>query len=179
MTQDTNQVMTRRFSAFTLAEVLVVITIIAIAVSASVAFSATSSTMRLNAAVQSFVADLLYAQNRAITAQGKVYVIFTPGTSTSADKYELQSPLGAVLARADGATGTVTMGRAQTQMPGAKLGFTAALTIGFDASGQPFTRSGSADTPIIQVRPITLSNATGNGATTVSIQPFSGEITIQ
>ena len=178
--QNREHVMTRRPFAFTLMEVIVVVAIIAIAAAASVGFmSATSSTMRLNGAVQSFVADLFYAQNQAITAQKKVYVVFTPGSSTTADKYELQYPLGTVLARADGATGTVTMGRSGTQMPGAKLGFTTARTIGFDAGGQPFTRSGTTDTPITAVERITLKNTTGNGTTDVDIQPFSGEIIVQ
>ncbi len=178
--RDRNQAVRGRFCAFTVVEVLAVIVIMAIVASVSIAFmSATSSKMRLHAAVQSFVADLLYAQNRAITAQKKVYVIFTPGTSGTADKYELQHPLGTVLTRADGATGTVTMGEGQTELPGAKFGFTAALTIGFDSGGQPFIRSGSTDTPITDIQRITLRNSTGSGTTTVNIQPFTGEITVQ
>lgn len=172
--------MTARPHAFTLLEILVVVTIIAIAASVSAALAwTTSSSVRLGAAVQNVVADLQYAQSQAITTQKKVYVVFTIANATRPDQYSLQSPLGTVIRRPAGAAGTVTMGRANTQLSGMKLGLTSALIIGFDTGGQPFSSSGTTDTPLMQVKDISCKTVTGGMETKVSIQPFTGEITLK
>ena len=95
--------------------------------------------------------------------------------------HQLQSPLGTALARPAGAASIVTLGAAATTIPDAKLALTASpLTMGFDSLGQPFTVSASATTTTATA-PITipLTYKTGGYPTTLSLQPFTGEITIQ
>ncbi len=172
--------MTRKPNAFTLIELLAVLMIMAIAASVTLPLIwISSSGVRLGAAVQNVVADLQYAQSQAVTTQKEAYVVFSPGTKSKADQYELQSPLGTVIRRPGGAGGTVTMGQAKTQLPGARLGLAKALTLGFDPGGQPFSPSGSTEIPLITVQQIPLSNLTGSTTETVNVQPFTGEITVQ
>lgn len=167
---------THRCSGLTLIELTVVLVILAIATVTALVSAAVSSTT-FNAAVQTVASDITYAQSHAVAGRRRIYVVFTPGNSSVADKYELQCPLGTLMARAGGNSGTVTMGRANTTLPGAKLNFGTALTIGFDSTGQPFIRSNGTDTMIVSVNSINLRDATGRIGT-VSVQPFTGEITI-
>ena len=182
-----------RKRGFTLIEILVTVTILAIAATVAIPYiSASFADLKLSAAARAVMADLLYAQSQAIATQKNVYLIFTR-SGTSADQYVLRSStgttpnLGPVMLRPAGAPGTVTLGKSTALLPDAKLAQSPLLVkIGFDSLGQPFTFTSESDTsgPVVltsQVIPINipLKSPTGVYTTTLSIQPFTGEITVE
>lgn len=170
---------------FTLIEILVVVTILGITAWIAIPYiSASNADIKLSAAGRVVTSDLLYAQSQAIATQQNVYLVFTLGTGTTADKYQLQAPLGTALAagRPGGGGATVTLGVPKATVPDAKLGIATSaspMTIGFDTLGQPFTVSGTTTTTTTTAINIPLKSKTGNYTTTLSIQPFTGEITAQ
>ena len=177
------QTMHTRKYGFTLIEILAVVTILAITALVTIPYiSASHADIKLSAAARAVMSDLLYAQSEAMATQQNVYLTFTVGSGTTPDKYQLQSPLGTALARPAGASSIVTMGTAAATVPDAKLGIAASaspLKIGFDSLGQPFTVSGTTNTTSMTAITIPLQSRTGGYTTTLSIQPFTGEITVQ
>lgn len=167
-----------RRHGFTLIEVIVVMVVLGIAAAAAVAYlSSATATTALAGATQSLASDLSFAQNRAIATHQKTYVVFTPGSGTNPDKYELQQPLGTTLSRPIHDSGTVTMGKSQSRQPGAKLGLASSLTIGFDASGQPFTVSSTGvESYLTKPEKIRLRSASQDLDATISVSPFTGEV---
>ena len=186
-----------RKRGFTLIEILVTVTILAIAATVAIPYISSSfADLKLSAAARAVLADLLYAQSQAIATQKNVYLIFTVGSGSTPDQYELRSStgtpplLGPVMLRPAGAPGIVTLGKSTALLPDAKLGTAQSpsyVKIGFDSLGQPFTftsadnASGTAVVPTPQVTQINipLKSPTGVYTTTLSIQPFTGEITVQ
>lgn len=77
----------RRSCAFTLIEVLVVVTIMAIASAIVAPRILSTGTMGVQAASRMLIADLLYAQNEAIAQQKSVRVTFTPASNRYAISY--------------------------------------------------------------------------------------------
>src|SRR5437763_7201143 len=68
---------------FTLVEVLAVVVIMGIAAAIAIPFMGTRDDLRVTAATRNVVADLIYAQNTAITTGVPVYVRF----DSTANKY--------------------------------------------------------------------------------------------
>ena len=72
-------------SAFTLIEILIVVVILGIAAAVIVPQLGTRDDLRAAAAARTLMADLIYAQNRAVALQKTHYVIF----NTSSGKYDV------------------------------------------------------------------------------------------
>ena len=79
--------------AYTLVEVLIVVTIIGIAGAVVVPRMLAAGTLGVQAAARMIIADILYAQNDAVAQQKPRQVIFTP----DADKYRLADAEGTTL----------------------------------------------------------------------------------
>src|SRR3954465_14390638 len=90
---------TRRFRAFTLVEILCVLVILGIAAAMIVPQMGSRDDLRAAAAARMVMADLIYAQNRAIATQQKHFVTFD---NTSASK-------GYLLQRATQVSPTLTL----------------------------------------------------------------------
>ena len=168
---------------FTLIEILAVVTILSIVALVTIPYiSASNADIKLSAAARAVMSDLLYAQSQAMATQQNVYLTFTIGSGTTPDNYQLQSPVGTALARPAVASSIVTMGTAAATVSDAKLGIAASaspLKMGFDSIGQPFTVSGTTNTTSTTAISIPLKSRTGEYTTTLSIQPFAGQITVQ
>lgn len=177
-----------RTCGFTLVEILVVVVIMGIAAALTVPYVVSTSAVKLNASARTVMADLMYAQSRAIATRQRVYVVFTPASGSSPDQYQLKTQTsatdnspGAVISRSTGST-AATMGRSGTELPAVQLGThssgSKSLTMGFDALGQPLTYSGSTTTfPTSNIQ-VQLASVSGSNTVTLSIQPFTGEVTV-
>lgn len=176
---------------FTLIEILVVVTILAIAAVAAIPMvNSGYADVKLTAATRAVMADLFYAQNYAITTQTDVYVVFATATGTGG-KYTLQTGSsgtdGVKLIRPGSSTFVVNLGQVSgtvtgTRLPDAKLGTvsvagTTKTVIGFDTLGQPF--SDTSASPASGVTLIPLLSPDGKMTMTLSVEPFTGEITVQ
>lgn len=83
----------RSSRAYTLIEVLIVVTIIGIAGAVVVPRMLAAGTLGVQAAARMVIADILYAQNDAVAQQKPRQVIFTP----DADQYRLADAEGTTL----------------------------------------------------------------------------------
>ncbi len=180
---------------FTLIEILVVVTILAIAATAAIPMINNGyADVKLTAAARSVMADLFYAQNYAITTQNEVYVVFTAASPTIGGGYMLQtgSTTKTTLVRPGGSSFVVNLGKlgnrtGGTEVADAKLltvnpvtvAGTAATsnTIGFDTLGQPF--NGTPTTLASGATLLPLRSPDDKITMTLSIEPFTGEITVQ
>lgn len=175
---------TRR--GFTLAEILVVVVILGIASALIVPQMGTRDDLKVAAAARLVMADLIYAQNRAITMQTMHYVRFDVTATPRA--YTLVTALPPVTS-GDYVTHpinktryTVTLGAGGT--PGLQdvtlisANFDSKTTIAFDALGTPYAcdATGATAVPLTDGR-ITLTS--GSISMTITVQAYTGEISVQ
>lgn len=82
--------------AYTLVEVLIVVTILGVVSAVVVPHMLTAGSMGVQAAARSVVSDLMFAQNEAVAAQASRTVVFDP----AANRYELRDENDAILTAA-------------------------------------------------------------------------------
>jgi len=170
-----------RSSGFTLIEILVVVVIIGIASAVILPQIGSRSDLTVSAAARMVVADLTYAQNRAISTQKTHYIRFT---TTSPQRYAIgltsetinyiQNPITKDnYVRTFGTGGT--RGMEDVAIVANATDFDHALILAFDSLGQPWavSDSGTALMSAGQIRLIC-----GNVSMTLTIEPFTGEISI-
>jgi prepilin-type N-terminal cleavage/methylation domain-containing protein len=170
--------------AFTLVEILVVVLILGIAAAVIVPSMGSRDDLKAAAAARMVMADLIYAQNRAITTQQRHYIIFnttapqnfrislspTDGSSiqhpVTKDPYTMRVGPG-------GASGLseVTLGN---------VDFEGRTTLAFDELGVPYfydpmanatTATSTSGGSSIQIR-------CGTHTLTILIEPYTGEIKV-
>ena len=168
--------------AFTLVEILVVVVIIGIAAAVVVPQLGTQSDLRAAAAARLIMADLIYAQNRAIATQTKHYVVF----DTTNQKYRIrmgstlvdipqpipkESFYEVVLGQKGTALSEISLGTVNIE------GFT---TIAFDELGVPYSynASTSATTALSTSGGSTIPVKCGTFTLTISVEPYTGEIKV-
>lgn len=179
-------------SAFTLVEILVVIVILGIASAIAIPFMGTRDDLRVTAAARNLVADLIYAQNEAITLGKPVYVRF----DTTNNNYTLLTspvntgpnygtPLIQPITQENYITqfGSSVRGYenvaidAATRFDGIDASYTNETTLGFDEIGAPYawdySLNGQSD---LKDGQIVLT--AGSFSITVTISPATGEISV-
>lgn len=161
----------RNRSAYTLVEVLVVVTILGIASALVVPSMLSAGSLGIQAAARLVVADILFAQNEAIAAQATRRVVFDDPATT--DAYRLTDGAGATLTMGwvSGEDGNYAVDfRTDDRFQGIEIravDFDGAATLAFDDLGSPllsnegFVRIGQRDQEL-----------------TIRIQPFTGRVTI-
>jgi type II secretion system protein H len=178
----------RRRGGFTLVEILAVVMILGIASAIIIPNLGTRDDMRAAAAARVLVADLIYAQNQAITTGRKIYVRF----DVTNNRYSLCS---AVASGGDtllthpmtqssytqqfGATspGWEAITVQSAVMNGVDPVYRPEFTVAFDEIGAPFVYCYDLnDTNDLNDGSIVLR--AGQFTTTVSISPATGEITV-
>lgn len=171
----------RRSGGFTLIEILGVVVILGIVSVILLPQLGSRDDQKAAAAARVVVADLLYAQNRAIATQKTHYVVFD-ATAGNYKIYDAVSPLTLIKHPVSGQNYQVNFGSASTnglnQMQLQSAAFDTRTGLAFDSMGIPYsynTTSGAL-----------AALATGNvvvksGACqlTVGVAPFSGELTVQ
>lgn len=168
---------------FTLVEILVVCMIIGIAGAIIVPQISSRDDLKTSAAARSVMADLIYAQNLAITRQKNQYVVFdlTAGTYTvvsAPDMSTVTHPVNhspyVVRFGSGGSSGLQ-----QTRLVSASFlgqGSTSSATIGFDELGTPLMYPGSDPAQTMTSGSIVLE--TGDYRLKIDIEPYTGLITV-
>jgi prepilin-type N-terminal cleavage/methylation domain-containing protein len=175
--------MRKQKQGFTLVEILVTVSILAIGAMTTIPLiNSTNTDLQVSAASRTLMSDLLYAQSYAMTHQVNVHLVFTLGSGSVADQYQLQYYDSATstyqpLNRPAGASSIATFGTGGT-MPNVKLSAlpVSPFTAGFDSLGQPLQSNDTIYTASYSIGVQSTVNATTN---TLTIQPYTGEITIQ
>jgi len=164
-------------NAFTLIELLCVIVILAIAAVFVIPQLTSRGDIKTAAAARTVMADIMYAQNRAIAKQTPQYVSFDLTAHTYAVKEG--TPPATI-------TNPVTL-KAYQQTFGKSNGlidvtltsaaFDSKMTIAFDELGAPYSYDTTAGMLSLSSGQIKL---TSDGYTlTLNVQPYTGEITLQ
>lgn len=187
---------------FTLIEIMVVVTILAI-VSLIAIPMMSSDSLSVPSAARMVMSDILLAQNNAVTLQKKTFVCFmaddqSPQKTAYTIAYfsgnQVPAPSFADVKAGTYAAGTLlkqptTQSRflvqfgskasgplARTKISSIKLGSvtkTAPFEFGFDSLGQPIDKNGAT---IMDTIMITISNNASTQTETLTISPITGEI---
>ena len=177
---------------FTLVEVLAVVVIMGIAAAIAIPFMGTRDDLRVTAAARNLVADLIYAQNTAITTGSAVYVRF----DSTNNKYTLLSATNGVapsygtalkhpIRQDDYVTrfGPSTKGYenlvldAGTKFSGSDSNYANEITIVFDEIGAPYVW----DYTLNQRNDLASGQVVlkcGNFKQAVTVSPATGEISV-
>jgi prepilin-type N-terminal cleavage/methylation domain-containing protein len=168
--------------AFTLVEILVVVVILGIAAAVVVPQLGTQSDLRAAAAARLIMADLIYAQNRAIATQTKHYVFF----DTTNQKYRIR--MGSTFVDipqpiTKESYYEVALGQKGTALSDISLGtvnIEGCATIAFDELGVPYSynSSTSATTALSTSGGSTIQVKCGTYTLTISVEPYTGEIKV-
>ena len=171
-----------RARAFTLVEILVVVIILGIAGAIIVPSLGSRDDLKAAAAARVIMADLIYAQNLAITSQGNRYMSFDVANS----KYSVTDSAGAVISHPVNHTPYVQKfnGTSQADLPDVKListkfvgiSGTAQTIIGFDELGTPLTCSALGVTETMASGTMTIQ--AGKFKLKVDIEPYTGQISV-
>jgi prepilin-type N-terminal cleavage/methylation domain-containing protein len=162
---------------FTLVEILVVVVILGIASAMIIPEIGSRDDLILSAGARVLMSDLIYAQNRAIALQKPHYVRFDGQQYTVSDSTAI-TPITNPVSQNDF---VVTFGASGSSLASVKLdswGFGGPAIIGFDEMGTPFSYDGTTTTSLGSAGTIALTNTSGTIKLTVSIEPFTGETTV-
>ncbi len=167
---------------FTLVEILVVVVIIGIASAIVLPQLSSRSDLIASSAARQLVADLAYAQNRAITAQVKQYVTFTVTASTVGGSYTLMatSAGGSITHPVTKnpyiqSFGTVSTGYSSVALTSAA--FDGSTTFYFDETGVPYSVPASGGPVPLSSGHIRLKS--GEVTVEVAVEPYTGALTVQ
>lgn len=168
-------------AGFTLVEILGVVVILGIASAVILPQLGSRDDQKATAAARVIMADLMYAQNRAITKQKTHYVQFTPATHNYRI-LESMSPATVISNPVDGTTYQVFFSTAATNgLKDVQLfsaSFDTQPIIAFDALGVPHSYNASTAT-MTAMTGGSIVVKSGAYQMTISIAPFSGELTVQ
>jgi type II secretion system protein H len=180
------QINMRKHRAFTLVEVMTVMVILGIAAALIVPQIGTRDDLDVSAAARSVMADLLYAQNRAITTQKKHYVEFSSTGYTIFAQDSDALPLYAITNPTTQNQYTVTIGAPNTpfqnvNVSAADFDASPSRTIQFDSLGVPsvYNTALRTATPLVSTGTITLSTTSPVLSASILIDPATGDASTQ
>ena len=156
---------------FTLAEILLIVVILAIAAMIAVPFASSGTSTQLKSAATIISSDLEYAKSMAIS-RGKQYsVVF----NTGAESYQIEDANGVISHPVrKGSTYTVNFAADSrlSRVDISSVDFDTTPTVSFDYLGSPFNGSSNP----LNSGVITLN--AGGSTMTVNVEPVTGYITI-
>lgn len=169
---------------FTLVEILVVVVILGIASMVILPQLGDRGDLKASSAARVLTADFIYAQNLAIVKQrphyvrfsGQTYSLWTRddgGTLTRVRHPVLHEDLVVTF----GAGGT--SGLQEVELAAVSLGGDSYDAIGFDELGSPVSANLATATAVPLASRASIQLASGPHQLTVSIEPFTGEVTIE
>jgi type II secretion system protein H len=171
-----------RSRGFTLVEILCVVVILGIASAIIIPQLGSRDDLVVSSAARVLMADLIYAQNRAISTQRRQYVQFNGQTYTVLSREADADPLVAITHPVNKNTYSFTFGSTAPGMANVTLtsaNFGGQAYMGFDELGSPFAYDSVANTITPLVAPGTVVLTAGGASLTISVEPYTGEITVQ
>lgn len=169
-----------RARAFTFAEVLVIVCILGIASAVVLPQVASQDDLNTAAAARTVMADLLYAQNRAIAMQTMDYVTFDV-TNQQYTLYSSMSSLTILQHPVNGTSYVMTFGQNGVNSVSQNVTLTSASfngqnTIAFDETGVPYSYASGVATPLSGTGSIVLT--CGTYSLTIYVSQDTGEISV-
>jgi len=170
---------TRLTRAFTLIEILTVVLILGIAGAVLVPQMGSRDDLRATSAAREVMADLMFAQNRAISTQLKHYVEFNGNTYTLYSRPDDLSPLAVIqhpVTREDYVQKFAVKGTALESVTIGTVSFGGKVYLGFDEFGAPFAYDPNLDTIAALTSPGTIPLKSGSYSITINVEPYTGNI---
>lgn len=173
----------RGLVGFTLIEILVVVTIVGITAAIIVPQIGSRDDLKAASAARVVMADLMFAQNRAIATQAVRFVRFDPANN----RYEVLDSLSPLVYAKNPVTKAdwiVTFGSASSGgLSDSKLdsaSFDSSQIIAFDSLGAPYSvTADNATVALLSAGTIVVNSGSGTHPLTVSVEPDTGEISVQ
>jgi len=167
--------------AFTLVEILCVVVILGIASAIIIPQMGSRDDLRAAAGARLVISDLMYAQNLAISRQRKHYIQFVGNQYMMLSRNVDTDPLLVVTHPVSKNPYVTTFNDRTAGLDGVTLdpvnfGGGGATILGFDDLGEPFYYNGAVATPL--TAPATIVVRSGNHSLTVSIEPFTGDASV-
>lgn len=156
---------------FTLAEILLIVVILAIAAMMAIPFASSGTSTQLKSAATIISSDLEYAKSMAISRGKRYSVVF----NTGAESYQIEDANGVISHPVrKGSTYTVNFAADSrlSRVDISSVDFDTTPTVSFDYLGSPFNGN---DNPL-NSGAITLN--AGGSTMTVNVEPVTGYITI-
>jgi prepilin-type N-terminal cleavage/methylation domain-containing protein len=176
----------RSRGGFTLVEILCVVLILGIAAAMIAPQIGTQGDVRAAAASRVLMADLMYAQNRAITTQAYHYLIYSPATQSYTLYYLSSGALTPVQQPVTLQNYTTTLNTGELSdcsISGFNIG--ACNGIVFDELGSPHAYDTTVTSPTSLGVGAALSTAgtieiqSGSQTVTVTVEPYTGDLKAQ
>lgn len=167
-----------RRSGFTLIEILVVVVILGIVSAVILPQIGTRDDLKVASAARTVMADLLYAQSRAVTTQKTHYIVFNT-TSKKYDVMDAISPQHIITHPVSQSQYEQVFGVAPLDNVNfGTVSFDGQTTLAFDALGSPYSYNISTGT-MSALNSGSIPLQCNQNKLTVTIQPFSGELKVQ
>jgi len=161
---------------FTLIEILMVVVILGIMSAVILPQLGTRDDLKVASAARTLMADMLYAQSRAVALQKMQYVVF----NTAAKKYDIMdsmSPQNIIANPVTGAQYEQVLGVSPlTNVTFSSVSFDGNPVLAFDALGTPYSYNAGVLNALNSGSVVLKCNT---NQLTVSVQPYSGEIKVQ
>jgi prepilin-type N-terminal cleavage/methylation domain-containing protein len=165
--------------AFTLVEILMVVTILAIASAIIVPQLSSRDDLKAAAGARVVMADMIWAQNRAISTQQKQYMVFN-GQSYTLWYKNSSGTLTQSTNPVTQQTYTQTFGVSGTPLENVTLGtgsFNSQASLCFDEMGTPYGYDGTNETAMTAAG--TLQVTCGSDSLTITVEGYTGETSVQ
>lgn len=166
--------------AFTLIEILTVVTILAITSAIIIPQLGTRNDMKAAAGARVVMSDLIWAQNRAISTQQHVYVVISGQSYTIWYKDSTGTMQKCTNPITQGVY-TETFGQKNTPLADVSIygtpSFNGQTSVSFDEVGTPYGYDGTTETPMTSAGNVKI--AAGDQQLTVSIEGYTGEASVQ
>lgn len=172
----------QRSRGFTLVEILCVLVILGIASAMIIPQLGSRDDLVVSSAARVMMADLIYAQNRAIATQQRQFVQFTGQQYTVMTRPTDSDPLAAITHPITKENYALTFGTPASGLTNVTLtsvSFGGPSIVGFDELGSPFALDAGPNTITPLAAPGTIVLTCGAASLTVSIEPYTGELTVQ
>jgi prepilin-type N-terminal cleavage/methylation domain-containing protein len=165
--------------AFTLIEILTVVIILALTAAIIIPQLGSRNDMKAAAGARVLMSDLIWAQNRAISNQQHVYVVFA-GQSYTIWYKDSNGVLQKCTNPITQGAYTQTFSQANTPLSDVSLGtpsFNGQANLSYDEVGTPYGYDGTTETQMTSSGSLQVSS--GDQTLTVSIEGYTGEASVQ
>ncbi|MBC7785598.1 MAG: prepilin-type N-terminal cleavage/methylation domain-containing protein [Burkholderiales bacterium] len=169
----------RHTTAFSLIEMMMVLAVMGIVAAIVVPQFGASDDLKLSAAARTVMADLTYAQSRAISTQKKHYVQFVGQQYTLLSRATDAAALAAIAHPVSRGTFTIGFGTgAQDGVSVVSVTFGGSTILSFDELGSPMAYVAAGNTNTTLSSPGSIRLQSGASVLKISIEQYTVEMTL-